>query len=288
MSGFNRSFVHKTKTSAVLFVHSIPSPVVFVMPSHVRSSSTSERERQILDMLSGVETVSVSEMSVKLGVSQATIRRDLSSLAGRGQLYRYHGGARLGSPQASEQVFSDKENLLGEEKLRIAQSALDLIEDGDKIYLDGGSTTLYLAKLLERRRGLTVVTNSLMAASCLMESGHRMVLVGGEFRPLSRTLVGPLTAPILENLSLDKSFMGTMGFTLTEGLSTSDAAEAFTKRLVMRRSRQVILLLDHSKLGIDSFVKAGEVQDVDTLVTDAISDNFRSRLEKLGTKVIIA
>lgn len=177
---------------------------------------------------------------------------------------------------------------MGEEKLRIAQAALDWIDDGDRIYLDGGSTTLYLAKLLERRRGLTVVTNSLMAASCLMESGHRMVLVGGEFRPLSRTLVGPLTAPILENLSLDKAFMGTMGFTLTEGLSTSDAAEAFTKRLVMRRSRQVILLLDHSKLGIDSFVKAGEVQDVDTLVTDAISDNFRSRLEKMGTKVIIA
>lgn len=258
------------------------------MPNHVRSSSASERERQILDMLSGVETVSVAEMSSKLGVSQATIRRDLSSLAGRGQLYRYHGGARLGSPQASEQVFSDKENLMGEEKLRIAQAALDWIDDGDRIYLDGGSTTLYLAKLLERRRGLTVVTNSLMAASCLMESGHRMVLVGGEFRPLSRTLVGPLTAPILENLSLDKAFMGTMGFTLTEGLSTSDAAEAFTKRLVMRRSRQVILLLDHSKLGIDSFVKAGEVQDVDTLVTDAISDNFRSRLEKMGTKVIIA
>ncbi|MGN0866408.1 MAG: DeoR/GlpR family DNA-binding transcription regulator [Oligosphaeraceae bacterium] len=253
-----------------------------------RSASTTEREQQILDLLAGVESLSVGDLSRKLGVSEATMRRDLSSMAGRGLLHRYHGGASLASPTASEQLFSDKENLLSEEKRRIAQAALSLIEDNDRIYLDGGSTTLYLARLLERRHGLTVVTNSLMAASLLMESGHHLVLVGGEFRALSRTLVGPLTAPILKNLSFDKAFMGTLGFTLAQGLSTSDPAEAFTKRLVMRRAGQVILLLDHSKLGTNSFISAGGVQDVDTLVTDAISETFRSKLEEFGTKVIIA
>ena len=258
------------------------------MSTRSRLASTTEREQQILDMLAGVESLSVGELSRKVGVSEATMRRDLSSMAGRGLLHRYHGGASLTSPTVSEQLFSDKENLLGEEKRRIAQAALALIQDNDKIYLDGGSTTLYLAKLLERRRNLTVVTNSLMAAALLMESGHRLVLVGGEFRALSRTLVGPLTAPTLRHLSFDKAFMGTMGFTLSDGLSTSDAAEAFTKRLVMRRAGQVILLLDHSKLGTNSFISAGFVQDVDTLVTDAISEIFRSKLEKSGTKVIIA
>lgn len=249
---------------------------------------TTEREQQILEMLSGVEALSVSELAKGLGVSEATIRRDLSSMSGRGLLNRYHGGATLSSTKVSEQMFSDKENLLSDEKRRIAQAALGLIEDRDKIYLDGGSTTLYLAKLLERKRDLTVVTNSLMAASILMESRHRMILVGGEFRALSRTLVGPLTASILENISVDKAFMGTMGLTLTEGLSTSDAGEAFTKRLVMKRAGQVILLVDHSKLGTNSFINTGSAGDVDTLVTDAVSENFRKRLEELGTKVIIA
>lgn len=253
-----------------------------------RSTVTSEREQQILDLLTGVESLSVGELSRSLGVSEATVRRDLASMFTRGLLHRYHGGARLTSAVVNEQVFSDKENLLSDEKRRIAQVALSLIEDGDKIYLDGGSTTLYLAKLLERKNNLTIVTNSLMAASLLMESGHRMVLVGGEFRAISRTLVGPLTASILENISVDKAFMGTMGFTLADGLSTSDAGEAFTKRLVMKRAGQVILLLDHSKLGTNSFINTGCVEDVNVLVTDTISENFRNRLVELGTKVIIA
>ena len=258
------------------------------MVSRHRSTPTTDREQQILDLLKGAESLSVGELARALGVSDATMRRDLSSMSSRGLLYRFHGGATLSSTTVNEQVFSDKENQLSEEKRRIAQAALALIDDRDKIYLDGGSTTLYLAKLLERKRDLTIVTNSLMAASLLMESGHRMVLVGGEFRAISRTLVGPLTASILENISVDKAFMGTMGLTLTEGLSTSDAAEAFTKRLVMKRAGQVILLVDHSKLGTNSFINTGDVGDVDTLVTDAISENFRNRLEELGTKVIIA
>ena len=253
-----------------------------------RSTVAEQREQQIVDLLTGVESLSVGELSRSLGVSEATVRRDLSSMDGRGLLHRYHGGASLTSPSTSEQLFSDKENLLGDEKRRIAQAALSLIDDGDRIYLDGGSTTLYLAKLLERRKNLTVVTNSLMAAYFLMESGHRLVLVGGEFRALSRTLVGPLTLSILESISFEKAFMGTMGFSLTDGISTSDAAEAFTKRLVMKRANQVYLLIDHTKLGVNSFVNAGGVKDIDILVTDAASDTFRNRLEELGTKVIIA
>ena len=249
---------------------------------------TAEREQRILSLLRQSEVMSVGELSAALGVSQATLRHDLNSMHERGLLSRFHGGATMKADVAQEQLFSDKENQLGEEKARIAEAALALIHDHDRIYLDGGSTILHLAKLLVDKKDLTIVTNSLMAAFVLMESGHRLILTGGEFRALSRTLVGPLSASILDGLTVEKAFMGTLGFTLADGLSTSDAGEAFTKRLVMQRARQVILLADHTKLGVNSFVNTGKLEDVDILVTDALSETFKNHLEQSGTQVIIA
>ena len=249
---------------------------------------TAEREQRILSLLRQADVMSVGELSSALGVSQATLRRDLNSMHERGMLSRFHGGATLNANVAQEQVFSDKEQLLGEEKGRIAEAALQLIADHDKIYLDGGSTVLHLAKLLTAKKDLTIVTNSLMAAFVLMESGHRLILTGGEFRALSRTMVGPLSAQILNGLTVDKAFMGTLGLTLADGLSTSDTGEAFTKRCAMQRARQVILLADHTKLGVNSFVNTGKLDDVDVLITDELADTLRNHLEQSGTQVIIA
>lgn len=257
--------------------------------SHQHRLSTNAREQRILELLGQFDTLTVGDLSGELGVSQATLRRDLNSMCSRGMLFRFHGGATLRQPAASEQIFSDKEQLLGEEKVRIARAALELIENHDRIYLDGGSTVLCLARLLAGvRMDLTVVTNSLMAAFVLMESGHQVILSGGEFRAISRTLVGPLSAPVLESISVDKAFMGTMGFTLSDGLSTSDANEAYTKRLIMKRARQVLLLADHSKIGVNSFINTGSAADVDILICDTIGEAVRNRLEELGTRVITA
>ncbi len=249
---------------------------------------TAEREQRILALLGRSDALSVQELSSSLGVSAATLRRDLASLRDKGMLSRFHGGASLKPALASEQIFSDKESQQGEEKARIARAALELIEDHDRIYLDGGSSVLALAKLLGQKHDLTIVTNSLMAASVLMETGHRMILTGGEFRALSRTLVGPLSGLVLEQVSVEKAFLGTMGLTLADGLSTSDPNEAYTKRLIGARARQVILLADHSKIGVNSFINTGRVSDVDILVTDDLSDTLRHRLTEMGTRVIIA
>ena len=91
---------------------------------------------------------------------------------------------------------------------------------------------LSLARLLDRRRDLTVVTNSLMAAATLMTLPHRLILVGGEFRPISRTLVGPLTASVIQSVHVNKAFMGTIGFTFRDGMTTTDPQEAFTKEQI--------------------------------------------------------
>jgi DeoR/GlpR family transcriptional regulator of sugar metabolism len=132
-----------------------------------------------------------------------------------------------------------------------------------------------------------VVTNSIMAASELMETNHRLILLGGEFRARSRTLVGPLTSRILESLAINTAFLGTMGFTVESGISTSDPNEAYTKELVMKRAAQVILLADSSKLGTPSLAGSGSTDDIDLIITDKnVQTDLVGRLAKKHIQVI--
>jgi DeoR/GlpR family transcriptional regulator of sugar metabolism len=245
---------------------------------------TAERERLILQLLKGQKVVSVAELSRELGVSEATVRRDLRDMDARGLLRRVRGGATLIEDSRVEPLFSDKEGKQTAEKERIARLALGLIEDHDSIYLDGGSTVLALARLLDQRSGLTIVTNSLTAASELMESKHRLILVGGEFRAISRTLVGPLSRHIVRSLNVNKAFMGTIGFVAADGLTTTDPGEAFTKTEVMKRSEKVILLADHTKLGKRSLARSEGA--IHTLITDQIDPELHARLRELDIEVI--
>lgn len=226
-----------------------------------------EREKLILQAL-GDEVKTIAELTDGLNVSEATVRRDLQTLEERGKVKRVHGGAiRVKFPR-TEPIFTEKAAFHAEEKNHIAELALSFIDDNDTICLDGGSTVLALAKKLDMKRNLTIVTNSMMAAASLMETGHKLVLIGGEFRPLSRTLVGPLTAQTINSLRIDKAFLGTIGFSVDDGISTTDPNEAYTKELIMKRSGKVIVLSDSSKLCTPSFAVSGKVSDIDVLITD--------------------
>ena len=247
-----------------------------------------ERESRILELLSGTQGRSIHDLSAALDVSVATVRRDLAEMEERRLLTRVRGGATLVPARRIEPLFAAKETENRAGKERIARAALSLVEDHDVLYLDGGSTVLMLARLLVQFRDLTVVTNSLMAASALMESGHRLILVGGEYRALSRTLVGPLTAQVIKAIHVTKAFMGTIGLTAGEGMTTTDVNEAFTKEQIMRRANKVILLADHSKMGVPSFARSGSLEDIDVLVTDRIDAGFRGDLEGSGIQVLIA
>jgi len=146
----------------------------------------------------------------------------------------------------------------------------------------------WLAHLLDRRRDLMVVTNSLVAAAALLRTEHRIILVGGEIRRISRSIVGPLTPAVLDEVHFDKAFMGTTGFTPEEGMTAPAPEEAFTKAHAMRRADQVILLVDGSKLGMPSFARSGTIEDIDVLITEKITAPFRKELEELGIRVIVA
>jgi DeoR/GlpR family transcriptional regulator of sugar metabolism len=229
----------------------------------------------------------VEEICRQLAVSPATARRDLEQLEERGEIRRVHGGAVLVEGRSEEPLFDAKTGIAIKEKQRIARAALEYVKPGETIYLDGGSTVLELARLLHDHNNLTVVTNSLRAAWELAGRGPKLILIGGELRRLSQTVVGPLTRLVLEGLHLDRAFMGTIGVAAAEGMTKTEPSEAFTKELVMRQARQVVLLADSSKAGKVAFARAGSLEELDVLITDAkISRQFGRELEEKGVKLV--
>jgi len=247
------------------------------------------RRERLGTMVESRRVVRLEELSTALGVSQSTIRRDLDELETAGRLRRVHGGAIAADARLDEPHFDAKAATATDQKLRIAQRAVELLGPDDTVYLDSGSTVLAAARLLAGWNRLTVVTNSLPAANELVGRGPRLILIGGELRSTSRALVGPLTRLVLDDLHVDRALMGTFAISLEDGLATTDPSEAFTKRLVMERAREVILLADSHKMGTRSFVNAGSIDDIDIIVTDTGIDERTARLlKRRGIRVIVA
>jgi DeoR/GlpR family transcriptional regulator of sugar metabolism len=228
-----------------------------------------EREGKLLARVKAGRIVRVDALVRDLGVSAATVRRDLEQLEKRGVLHRVHGGAVAVESNLDEPLFDDKTQIAAGEKLRIAKAAVGLVKPGASIFLDGGSTILAMAPLLREMTDLTVVTNSLRVAAELAGGGPTLIVVGGELRRRSQTMVGSLTEPILSALHVDIAFVGTIGMDLQTGLTTTDPREAFTKRLILRRAQQIVLLADSSKSGKTSFVRFGSLDDIHVLITDS-------------------
>ncbi len=247
------------------------------------------RRERLADLVATRRAARLEELSAVLGVSTATVRRDLNALAAAGRLRRVHGGAVAADQRLDEPHFDVKAAAAAEEKARIATRAVELLAPTDTVYLDSGSTVLAAARLLHGWSRLTVVTNSLPVAAELVGRGPRLIVVGGEVRATSRAIVGPLTRLLLESLRVDRALMGTYAFSLDDGLSTTDPAEAYTKELVMGRAGEVILLAHSSKAGTRSFVQAGRLEQVDVLVTDTGLDRRTARaLARRGLRVITA
>lgn len=245
-----------------------------------------QRREQIRKVVKQGGIARVEDLRKNLKVSVATIRRDLEILEEEGKVRRVHGGAVSMESRLEESVFDDKTSLASKEKIRIAEEAYSMIGTEESIFLDGGSTTLFLARMLTGRNDLTVVTNSLRAASELAEKGPRVILTGGELRRLSQTMVGPLSSAVLNQVRVDKAFMGTMGYCLMNGLTTTDPNEAFVKSLVAEHARQVILLADSSKAEKVSFARFSEWKQIDLLISDdGLTEVLAKSLRKLGLVV---
>ena len=226
------------------------------------------RRRKLLKLLKESGILRVDDFVQALGVSAATVRRDLAFMESIGELRRIHGGATIAESGYIEPLFDDKTSIAAPEKRQIAAAALKLIHPRGLIYLDGGSTVLELARLLVSYHQLTIVTNSLRIVEIFKSSGPKMIITGGECRLLSQTFVGPLTRGVLNQMHVDLAFMGTIGVSFDNGLTTTDPAEAFTKEQVIKSATKTILLADSTKFEKTSFVKFGSIGQLAITISD--------------------
>jgi DeoR family transcriptional regulator, fructose operon transcriptional repressor len=248
-----------------------------------------ERRERLRQIVRARRAVRIEDLRAELGVSVATIRRDLDELEQDGSLRRVHGGAVSVDDRVVEARFEAKAAQRLPQKQRIAARAVALIRREETVYLDSGSTCLEVARRLHGRDDLTVVTNSLPVIVELAGRGPRIIVIGGELRPLSQAIVGPLGLPIIDELYMDRAFMGTFSLSLDGGLTTTDPAEAFTKRQMLARAREVALLADSSKLGTRAFAHAGRLDEIDLLITDATPDAIaQESFDRAGIRVLVA
>jgi DeoR family fructose operon transcriptional repressor len=250
-----------------------------------------ERKQKILEHIEARRKATVAELCELFHVSSATIRNDLRDLEAAGLLLRTHGGAMVKSKTGQELDMRARgiQNL--DAKRAIARAALALIEDGDMILLDTGSTVIELARILGEKRDITVVTNDLVIATLLEEfDSVKIVFIGGIVRKRFHcTIFNDLSSrDLLLGLTVDKAFMGLNSFSLEKGASTPDLGHAETKKLMMSIAAKVVLLFDSDKLGRNSFAQFATPTMVDTVVIDRISDTERKAFEDSGIEVIAA
>ena len=230
-----------------------------------------QRQHLILQELDAEGTVRVAALADLLRVSEMTVRRDIDALDAEGLLLRVHGGAtRAGAFSAVEPGFGAKSAREADAKRAIAAEALTLLRPGMTLLVSGGTTTHELARLLPRDLGLTVATNSLMAANALAAAGDggiRTVVLGGQRTP-SEALVGPVTVHALDNLHADLCFMGVHGFDPKAGITSPNLLESEVNAAMIAASDQLAVLADATKYGTVGLAGIAPLSAVGTLITD--------------------
>ena len=254
-----------------------------------KKRSTVERRVIIVDKLDKDGQVDVNTLSKELGVSEVTIRNDLSRLEQKNMLIRARGGAFKIERVGVDFTLSDKKEYHYEEKKKIGQAAAALIEDGDTIILDSGTTTMEISRNLSKMTDLTVITNALNVANQLAENKNTNIIIpGGFLRKTSLSLVGTTAEESFKNYFCDKLFLAVDGFNTVHGLSTPNVEEAHLNRIMIEIAKQVIVVTDSSKFSKRSFAFIAPISAVDTVITDAgITSEDKKNLENSGIKVII-
>lgn len=239
--------------------------------------------------------VRVSDLAEKFNVSSETIRRDLEVLEKTEQLKRVYGGAVKLSYQHGEPPYQQREMIHSEEKMAIGHRAASLIKDGDTIFLDSGTTTIETAKSIAGIQRLTIITNSLPVANLLKDSllqevfRGKVIMLGGEISPDQQSVSGYLCEEMLKNFYVDKAFLSVGGVSLQTGISDYDLNESNISKLVSKNSKEVIVLADHSKMGVQSFSHITTLEQVDVIISDKSPPNtWVPVLEQKSVEWIVA
>lgn len=250
----------------------------------------SERRNKIMKLLHDKQRVTVKELSMNIGVSEATLRTDLNKMELEGLLTRTHGGAVLNNTSNNETSFSARQKKNRSEKALIAKKALEFIAEKQCILLDASSSALELAHYLKKQSiRLTVVTSGVQTALELKENPSiTVILIGGMITKGSTSIEGTMGLAILDQVNIDIMFTSANGFSLEKGLTDFNLYEVQLKKELVSRSKKVIALIDHSKIGTNSSAVFASIHDIDTLITDIpINDELQGILSKYEMNVII-
>lgn len=234
-----------------------------------------ERKRRILEYVRQHHTATVSQLSDEFSVHGATIRRDLAEFEQEGLLKRTHGGVIMEEWTRGEPSFQERESHHLEEKIQIGKFAASLIEDGENIIIDSGTTTMHIASHLVYRSDITVITNDMNIAAELRDApGVRVILTGGELYPSSYMLNGMFTDHMLKSLHVEKAFIGTPALHPQHGLMHPEALLVPAKKGMIAAAGEIIVVTDHSKIGKLALYSVAPNSSIHRLITGKEASDF--------------
>jgi DeoR/GlpR family transcriptional regulator of sugar metabolism len=232
-------------------------------------SISTKRKQIIQDKIDQEQSVQVSELARELGVSEMTIRRDLSDLERIGVLKRTHGGAVKDVSRSYEPPFTMRQHAAEYEKQLIAREAVSFVCEGDTIAVDSGTTTIELARELLSFTNLTIVTPSVHIAMMFLDHPSITVLLsGGQLRKHEGSLVGRFTRSMFSSLYFDSFFVSGAALSEDAGLTDYIIEDAAIKQMIMGHAKKTIALMNAEKFGRTAFAQVGELREIDVLVTD--------------------
>jgi len=245
------------------------------------------RHKKILEMVYQRKSVSADELAAEFGVSKITIRRDLDTLALDKLLERTRGGAVSISDLGFEEIFENKDQSAKKEKTLIGKYAASLVAEGETVFLNAGSTTLEVVRHLKGKK-VRVVTNN---AACLLlelDPNIELILLGGDYRPQSRSLVGGITIGSLQSIYSSITMLGINGVSIKRGCTTAVHLEtSVNKAMIDNSSGRVVVVADHGKMNCVSSFLTCALNRVDLIVTDWMAPPaFCQELEDSGVKVV--
>ena len=242
-----------------------------------------ERERIILDRLSADGSVSVGTLARDLGLSEVTIRGNLKGLEDKGWVNRKWGGAAA----AMHRNILERQRVFPERKNAIAKAAAKLVEDGDVIMIEAGTTTALIARFLVEKRDIHIVTNSTLVFSYARMYPHlQITMTGGEFRRPTESMVGPIAMETIERLNVRLAFVGTDGFTIERGMTTHLMEGAEIVRAMKAHAQTTVLVADSSKYGKIGFASVLPLSAMDMILTDGdLDEKAEMELLEAGIKI---
>lgn len=250
-----------------------------------------ERQRRMLEYINQNRTVHLQELAMYFHVSEATARRDLDELSRQGAIIRTHGGAmRLEKSTAYETLYQERVNQQQPEKEKIAGCAARMVNSGDTVFIDAGTTTFAIARAISHLERITVITNDLLIASQLqLKPTATLMVTGGKRRNDFHELVGPVAEEFLRSTHADIAFLGVDGIDMMGNVCIANFDEIGVKRAMLQSAKRSVLVADHQKIGRSALVRICDLKDADALITDhALHPDRLKKLRKVSRDIILA